>query len=319
MNTEQIIIDGMIEDVTQNKCTLDRRNIVSLFISDKDKSSIIGIGEDGSRGYFAYVPYEYEHEKIHGNTRNKIAKMFLKQVTLEQLYKLHANFIQEQQNKALQAESELPILETLLQEVNTIVPCNEFKKEVLANHTIHKYYISVKYRYDEIEIYLDDNNFTFRKDYKNSTVNKAELIEQLEIVNETFMDEKKRIEDEQKTKLKAAEQERQLLFFTWYAMDKDNVTILKLSHGFTAIGYETRWAVGEGKEGKYMNTDSNKLRKMIVDKHITEYCTMSRDEYDSMRKSFSYGSKDNYNDVLKALPYKLIAEYQEQNTQTIAS
>jgi len=319
MNTEQIIINGMIEDLTQHTCILDRRKIVSLFIPEKDKSSIIGVAEDGSKGYFSYVPYEYEHEKIHGNTRNKIAKMFLEQVTLEQLYRLHAEYLQKQKEKALKGEAELPILETLLQEVYTIIPCNEVTKEIGTDHNIMKYYILIKYRYDEIRVYLNGDNFTFRKDYKNSTVNKAELIEQLEIVNIAFMTEKKRIEDEQKAKLKAAEQERQLLFFTWYAMDKNNITILKMPHGYMAIGYETRWAIGEGKEGKYMNTDSGKLCKMITDKHINEYCTMSNDEYDNMRKPFFYGEKDNLNEVLKALPYKLIAEYQEQNAQSVAS
>lgn len=105
MSMDQDIINNMIEDVTQHTCVLDRKKIVSLFIPEKDKSSIIGIAEDGSKNYFSYVPEEFNNEKIHGNTRNKIAKMFLEQVTLEQLYKLHTEFLHKQEEENRQREA----------------------------------------------------------------------------------------------------------------------------------------------------------------------------------------------------------------------
>jgi hypothetical protein len=320
---EQTIINNMVEDITQHSCKLDRKKVISLFIPENDKSAIYAVHEDNTKGYFSYVPYDFEGENIHGNTRNKIAKMFLDQITLTELYKLHADFIQAQENKVIQAENELPILESLLVEVNSIFANfsdKDFKIEICANHNRIKNFISIKYEnhsingrcvFTDFEIYIDSNNFIFRKDYQDNFIDKAELINQLQLVKESFIVEQNRFMAEQKAKHEATEKKRQLLFFTWYVTDKSNITILKMPRSFIAIGYEMYWVIGEGKEGKFINTNSDKIKKLIVNKHVTEYCTMSRAEYDFMFKSDSIIL--DLNKILKSLPYKLIADYKDES------
>lgn len=287
-SAKQEIFDIMIEGIL-HQCTLSRVKEGEL---QARKSNVV-ISSNGKLNLLYSVPFEFNGEDIHGNARNFLAKEFIEKYSfsyLKNIYdkkmesdamalKKHLNLEEENKHKLEEIYNELKWLNKYSNSENKGV------KWVYSNSG--QYHIEFHCKKDQwntetIEI---TNNNSYDKFKIHIGMYKEELThnELINKINELvpgyeayYQSELKRIQAE-----KMESRRKRTIINTveeLYNISNTNVILFKNKKSFIGYRKGTRYAVGEGKVGKYYNCDKHQLQKLIITKGITEYCIIDKDK-----------------------------------------
>lgn len=301
MNKE-LIFNEMIENILE-KVTLGKFENGILFIGN-EKDTIL-IKNETNIDYLTSVPHEFNGEKLHGNFRNSLAKEFIEIYSFDYLKNLYNKKVEAYyKNLELQEQNKYK-LDDIYNDIHFMAKYTRYNKiePVRFFYGMEKYGIEFNCNVnslhsDNIQIYnnSDFTKFIFRHNYKNEELTRTELIERLKELSVEYEKEYiRRKEEEQKKK---TEQEKQLklekAIQDLYFLNKP--ILLKSKNSYICFRNGVRFAVGEGKSGKYMNCNYHQFYDLIIKKNINEYYILNDNE-----KVYRYTNKD-----LKELPYNKI-------------
>ena len=295
-NIDNLLINEMLED-SKNMFFRNRKEDI-INIKLVDDATILYDTVNNKNNFLTYVPYDFENENLHGNFRNRIAKLFIDTVKIEDIYNKYIDFLKQQEEEENIYKNKYIKLEELLQKIKqyftigsielkqfTMRPELEYNYRLNYRSDRYKSYsekLTIKFDNNEYKIkrmYLKENGQTY--DYEEIIIN--ENIEELiKLINNMMQTINIKIAEEQEL-FNIKQQEKQkyinLLNFVDEAMNnKEKITVLKNKKSYIAINNNIRWACGEGKQGKYFNTDIFKMAKLIQDKNITEYLQFDRND-----------------------------------------
>ena len=295
-NIDNLLINEMLED-SKNMFFRNRKEDI-INIKLVDDATILYDTVNNKNNFLTYVPYDFENENLHGNFRNRIAKLFIDTVKIEDIYNKYIDFLKQQEEEENIYKNKYIKLEELLQKIKqyftigsielkqfTMSPELEYNYRLNYRSDRYKSYsekLTIKFDNNEYKIkrmYLKENGQTY--DYEEIIIN--ENIEELiKLINNMMQAINIKIAEEQEL-FNIKQQEKQkyinLLNFVDEAMNnKEKITVLKNKKSYIAINNNIRWACGEGKQGKYFNTDIFKITKLIQDKNITEYLQIDKNE-----------------------------------------
>ncbi|AUN01412.1 TPA: hypothetical protein ACXDAY_002300 [Clostridium botulinum] len=286
---KQKIFNTMIEDNLYNGKSFlfdeDEGELIS------DKGSILLKDKSNKLHYLLMIPYESEGEQIHGNNRNKLAKEFINKYTFNYLKDLHNKQI-EIQKKHLQLEEENKTkLEDLYSSISYMEKYNNNNRYSFDGGVKFLYGSFKKYciefncskdNYSSDNIRISNNESKDKFDFKfNETIielTEKEVIQKIKNLSEIYekvFQEKKEIEECNKQKeLRKIKLQNKL--FKLYSLSSENEILFKNKKTFIGIKNGMRYAVGEGKAGKYYRCDYYKLCELINKKNITEYIIVDK-------------------------------------------
>lgn len=271
--------EKMIEDALHTRTITKVKEGQLIAVTKPGYKCIEVIDPEGKNHYLTNIkPLNYDdEEEIHGNTKNKILKEFVNKYTYSDIQKEFDKMIEENTKKVELAEANKIKLENLMQELKELE--NFEKVEILANNYLIEYYINLEYDYNfKIEIYyMNDNEFRYRFNYSNETLNKMQVLEKVDLVIKDIkeVEHKKELEKIEKRK----EQDKKDKIYNFAEEVQGKKVLLKLKSSVVCIEDGFRFAVGKGKEGKFMRCRGiYELIKYINDKDIKEYVIINHEE-----------------------------------------
>ena len=281
---KQKIFDNMIEDIL-SMVIIENFNSGEL-ISNKDN---ILINNNEKSYYLINVPYEIEHNKIHGNTRNFLAKEFVKQYTFDDLKKLYNDKIAAQELHLQLEEKNKYKLDDLLKSIAYINKynndkCNPIIEVRFTYGGFQKYMIEIdcnknNFSSDNIQISNSPNydKFEFRLNCKSEILTKDEVIERINNLSKVY--EKVFQENKKAEELAAKEQDRKVNFEKkvielYYSKER---ILLHWNNSYMVYNYGYRYAAGKGKSGRFYNCNYSQFYKMIITKNINNYCIIDKE------------------------------------------
>lgn len=295
-NIDNLLINEMLED-SKNMFFRNRKEDITN-IKLIDDATILYDTVNKNNNFLTYVPYDFESEKLHGNYRNRIAKLFVDTITIEDIYNKYIDFLKEKEEEENIYKNKYIKLEELFQKIKqyftigsvelkqfTMSPEIEYNYRLNFRSDRYKSYsekLTIKFDNDEYKIkrmYLKENGLTYN--YEEITI-KENIEELIKLINNMMQAINIKIAEEQELlNIYKQEQEKynKLVNFVNEAIkSKDKITVLKNKKSYIAISYYVKWACGEGKQGKYSKAETSKIIKLIQDKNITEYLQFDRND-----------------------------------------
>lgn len=280
---KQKIFNNMVEDIL-SMVTIEKLDSGEL-ISDKDN---ILINSNGKIDYLVNVPYKIEDNKIHGNTRNCLAKEFVKQYTFNDLKKLYNDKMATQKLHLQLEEKNKYKLDDLLPLISYINKynndrCNPTIEVRFTYGGFQKYMIEIdcnknNYSSDNIQISNSSNydKFEFRFNCKSEMLTKDEVIKRInklsQIYEKVFQENKRAEELAQKKQDRKIDFEKKVIEL-YYSKKR---ILLHWNNSYMVYNHGCRYAVGRGKSGRYYNCNYNQFYKMMTSKNINKYCVIDQ-------------------------------------------
>ncbi|MEF9983738.1 MAG: hypothetical protein RR806_07865 [Oscillospiraceae bacterium] len=305
---KQTIFDDIIESIVP-RLTLTRckNSNQKVFLVAKDDNIIL---TDGSlNNYYASIPHEInynnEMQKIHGNTRNSLAKEFINSYPIDYILQLESAFIVQKQAEEKQFKIEQKEMERIYND--EILPL--FKDTRLNKQPEYNVWwgnceplIQFECKFEnplsrwngeytnKIEVFFDNhslNKFAILTGIKSGRSDRVKGLSIEEVKAECYriISECEDALQVYNNRLKEAndkwEEEMRLSHFAseiYY--DKEKVTILRKKNNFTVVGNRMKFSTGTGKCGKYYDTSVSQIMDMIKDKGYTEYYQEPREVFE---------------------------------------
>lgn len=277
MNKQQIF-DSMIENIL-NSVTLERQFKNTTLKADGECITV-------DNEYLVSVPYELEGEKIHGNTRNALAREFVQKYTYEVLKRMYDENIEKINNHLKLEEENKYKLENLYSKINFMEKYQKYNRNGVNYFCgMERYCIEFQcskndYNLDSIQIYnsSDYNNFEFRYNYQSVILTENEVMEKIKELSTEYENYYLQKQAEAETKRQEKEKQIQLQNKIFeLARIKYSQVIFKNKKTYICYRNGLRFAAGSNKRGKYYNCNAYQLLDLITSKGITEYCIVNND------------------------------------------
>ena len=262
---------------------------VSRFESDakmEAEGDIIYLSKGTNKRIFSSIPYSINNINIHGNRRNKLADEFCR------LYKFSdiKNKYNERQNKIEKLEilqdkygHNMEEILNKIQFLDKYVTRRSNKESQIYSsihhgggyryHCIEVNLLKNEYSSHNIQILLNTENyntFILRFNYEDSVKTSNEIVEFLnELVKAECEPELQRRENIRLEKKREAERVYTLQK-KLHELMQHNV-IFKVKNSYICYENGTRYAMGNGKSGKYYRCDFSQLYKNIKKRNINDY------------------------------------------------
>ena len=268
VNMESKIIESMLDTAVHN--VIVRRVKEGTLILKGDSVEVLD--NNNNNHFLTYCPYDFKGEELNKPTRKKFNKTFIDKYTYKDIINIFEAIQEEKRNKVVKAEETKYILENLVNDISILKKYGNI--EILANNNTIEYYIKFKRNYNiNLEIYLSDKEefFNIRYNYDNSIVNKKELNTIVDdIVNIIENEIKQELEEKKKEEEERNLYNKRLNFAKEIQGGKK--AIVKLKSGYQCIEMNRRYAVGDGKSGKYYKLSGlSSIVEYLAKKNINKY------------------------------------------------
>lgn len=250
---------------------------------------------DGSRLVtLYYIPSEFESFAIHGNTRKVLASEFIKTYDFEYLKALYDEQLQKEVNHKKNEDDNKHLLIDLMELIN-LKEFEKFSRNKIelkfVNFLSGKYEIEFyckknNYTGDTIQIYLSENynsKFLLRFNYQDFELTAQEIKNKLDEVYNIYNSYYLEVEEIKRKKLEEENKKINIdtAIYSLYSKNINNsIIVLRTSKkSYTAFVVGLRYAVGTGKSGKYIKSNSIKFDEFINKKGVEKvtYTLLDKD------------------------------------------